>query len=57
MDMAPLILICSPILFPVEVTTLGMSPIQFGIMLLLITFVPFFSTFIPDLIMPELVPR
>ena len=101
MDMAPLILICAPILYPVVVTTLGMSPIQFGIMLLLnlgiglctppvgsalfvgsavgripiekaskalipfyimmicvlllITFVPFFSTFIPDLIMPEMV--
>jgi tripartite ATP-independent transporter DctM subunit len=99
MDMAPLILICAPILYPVVVTTLGMSPIQFGIMLLLnlgiglctppvgsalfvgsavgripiekaakalipfyimmlcvlllITFVPFFSTFIPDLLMPE----
>jgi tripartite ATP-independent transporter DctM subunit len=98
MDMAPLILICAPILYPVVVTTLGMSPIQFGIMLLLnlgiglctppvgsalfvgsavgkipiekaakalvpfyimmicvlllITFVPFFSTFIPDLLMP-----
>ena len=100
MDMAPLILICAPILYPVVVTTLGMSPIQFGIMLLLnlgiglctppvgsalfvgsavgkipiekaaralvpfyimmvcvlllITFVPFFSTFIPDLLMPEM---
>jgi len=100
MDMAPLILICAPILYPVVVTALGMSPIQFGIMmllnlgiglctppvgsalfvgsavgkipiekaakallpfyimmicvLLLITFVPFFSTFIPDLLMPEL---
>ena len=98
MDMAPLILICAPILYPVVVTTLGMSPIQFGILLLLnlgiglctppvgsalfvgsavgripiekaakalvpfyimmicvlllITFVPFFSTFIPDLLMP-----
>jgi tripartite ATP-independent transporter DctM subunit len=100
MDMAPLILICAPILYPVVVTTLGMSPIQFGILLLLnlgiglctppvgsalfvgsavgripiekaakalipfyimmicvlmlITFVPFFSTFIPDLLMPEI---
>jgi tripartite ATP-independent transporter DctM subunit len=103
MDMAPLILICAPILFPVVVTTLGMSSIQFGIMLLLnlgiglctppvgsalfvgsavgripiekaakalipfyimmicvlllITFFPFFSTFIPDLIMPEVIAR
>jgi tripartite ATP-independent transporter DctM subunit len=101
MDMAPLILICAPILYPVVVTTLGMSSIQFGIMLLLnlgiglctppvgsalfvgsavgripiekaaralipfyvmmlvvlvlITFVPFFSTFVPNLIMPEVV--
>ncbi len=97
MDMAPLILIVTPILYPVVVTTMGMSPIQFGIMLLLnlgiglctppvgsalfvgcavgripiekaskalipfyimmicvlllITFVPFFSTFIPDMFM------
>lgn len=35
MDMAPLILICTPIIYPVVVQTLGMSPIQFGIMLLL----------------------
>ena len=35
MDMAPLILITTPILFPVVVTTMGMSPIQFGIMLIL----------------------
>lgn len=35
MDMAPLILITTPILFPVVVTELGMSPIQFGIMLML----------------------
>jgi len=35
MDMAPLILITTPILYPVVVTTLGMSPIQFGIMLIL----------------------
>jgi tripartite ATP-independent transporter DctM subunit len=98
MDMAPLILICTPILYPVVVKTLGMNEIQFGIMLLLnlgiglctppvgsalfvgcavgkipiekatkallpfyimmivvlllITFIPFFSTFIPDLLMP-----
>ncbi len=97
MDMAPLILIVTPILFPVVVTTMGMSPIQFGIMLLLnlgiglctppvgsalfvgcaigkipiekaskallpfyimmicvlllITFVPFFSTFVPNTFM------
>jgi tripartite ATP-independent transporter DctM subunit len=99
MDMAPLILITTPILYPVVVKTLGMSPIQFGIMLmlnlgiglctppvgsalfvgcavgkisieeatkamvpfyitmivvlLLITFVPDFSMFIPNLVMPE----
>lgn len=35
MDMAPLILICTPILYPVVVTSLGMSPIHFGIMLML----------------------
>lgn len=33
MDMAPLILICTPILLPV-VTALGMSPIQFGVLLM-----------------------
>ncbi|MCD6397302.1 MAG: TRAP transporter large permease [Spirochaetaceae bacterium] len=35
MDMAPLILITTPILYPVVVTALGMSPIQFGVMLIL----------------------
>ena len=35
MDMAPLIMILTPILYPVVVGKLGMSPIQFGIMLLL----------------------
>lgn len=35
MDMAPLILITTPILYPVVVTSLGMSPIQFGVMLIL----------------------
>jgi len=35
MDMAPLILITTPILYPVVVNTLGMSPIQFGVMLIL----------------------
>lgn len=35
MDMAPLILITTPILYPVVVTELGMSPIQFGVMLIL----------------------
>ncbi len=35
MDMAPLILITTPILYPVVVKTLGMSPIQFGIILML----------------------
>jgi len=35
MDMAPLILICTPILFPVLVVKMGMDPIHFGIMLIL----------------------
>lgn len=35
MDMAPLILITTPILYPVVVGTLGLSPIHFGIMLML----------------------
>jgi tripartite ATP-independent transporter DctM subunit len=35
MDMAPLILITTPILYPVVVGTLGMSPVHFGIMLIL----------------------
>ncbi len=35
MDMAPLILICTPILYPVAVTTLGLSPIHFGIMMMI----------------------
>lgn len=35
MDMAPLILITTPILFPVVVTVLGMHPVQFGIMMML----------------------
>lgn len=34
MDMAPLIIICTPVLLPV-VTQLGMSPIQFGVLLIL----------------------
>ncbi|HVJ43052.1 MAG TPA: TRAP transporter large permease [Dongiaceae bacterium] len=34
MDMAPLILICTPIFLPV-VVSLGMSPIQFGILLMM----------------------
>jgi tripartite ATP-independent transporter DctM subunit len=34
MDMAPLILICTPILFPVLVLKMGMDPIHFGIMLI-----------------------
>jgi TRAP-type C4-dicarboxylate transport system permease large subunit len=33
--MAPLILITTPILYPVAVGALGMSPIHFGIMLIL----------------------
>ncbi len=99
MDMAPLILITTPILYPVVVKALGMNPIQFGIMmmlnlgiglctppvgsalfvgcavgkisieeatkamlpfyltmivvLLLITFIPDFSLYIPNLVMPE----
>ncbi len=35
MDMAPLILITTPILYPVVVGALGLSPIHFGIMLIL----------------------
>jgi len=35
MDMAPLILICTPILFPIMVLKMGMDPTHFGIMLLL----------------------
>ena len=35
MDMAPLILICTPILFPVLVLKMGMDPVHFGVMLLL----------------------
>ena len=100
MDMAPLILITTPILYPVFVGSLGMSPIHFGIMLILnlaiglttppvgsalfvgcaighirmekvtkallpmwgamvvvlmlITFVPEITMFIPDLLMPQL---
>ncbi len=99
MDMAPLILITTPILMPVAVNVLGMSPIQFGVMLILnlaiglttppvgsalfvgcaigrirmdqvvrallpmwgvmvlvlmlVTFIPEISTFIPDLLMPQ----
>jgi len=35
MDMAPLILITTPILYPVVVGSLGMDPVQFGVMLIL----------------------
>lgn len=35
MDMAPLILITTPILYPVVVGALGMHPVQFGIMMML----------------------
>lgn len=35
MDMAPLIIITTPILYPVVVGYLGMDPIQFGVMLIL----------------------
>ncbi len=98
MDMAPLILIVTPILYPVMVNELGMDPVHFGVMLILnlaiglctppvggalfvgcavgeikienetkallpflaimivvllfITFIPSFSTFIPNLLMP-----
>ena len=101
MDMAPLILIVTPILYPVIVNEIGMDPIHFGVMLilnlaiglctppvggalfvgcavgeikvedetkallpfllimvvvlLLVTYIPFFSTYIPDLIMPAIV--
>jgi len=34
MDMAPLILICTPIMLPV-VTTLGVDPVHFGMIMLL----------------------
>ncbi|TMV66669.1 TRAP transporter large permease subunit, partial [Thioclava sp. BHET1] len=34
MDMAPLILICTPIFLPV-VTDLGMDPIQFGVIMMM----------------------
>ena len=99
MDMAPLIVITTPILYPVVVGALGLSPVHFGIilmlnlaiglctppvgsalfvgcaigkvsiekvtkallpfyavmvaMLMLITFVPEITMFIPNLIMPE----
>jgi len=35
MDMAPLILIVTPILYPVLIGKFGMSPIHFGIMLMI----------------------
>ncbi len=35
MDMAPLILIMTPILYPIVVNTIGMSPVHFGIVLML----------------------
>lgn len=35
MDMAPLIIICTPILYPVVVGTLGMDPVQFGVVMIL----------------------
>ena len=35
MDMAPLILITTPILFPVVVNELGMHPVQFGVIMML----------------------
>ena len=103
MDMAPLILIVTPILYPVMVNEIGMDPVHFGVMLILnlaiglctppvggalfvgcavgkipiekvikslvpfyfimiavlliITFFPLFTTFIPDLIMPAVVAK
>jgi tripartite ATP-independent transporter DctM subunit len=35
MDMAPLIIICTPILYPVVVGALGMNPVQFGVVMIL----------------------
>ena len=35
MDMAPLILICTPILLPLVVAHVGMDPVQFGIMMMI----------------------
>jgi tripartite ATP-independent transporter DctM subunit len=35
MDMAPLIIICTPILYPVVVGALGMDPVQFGVVMIL----------------------
>ena len=35
MDMAPLIIIVTPILYPVVVGTLGMDPVHFGLMLIM----------------------
>lgn len=35
MDMAPLIIICTPILYPVVVGALGMDGVQFGVMMIL----------------------
>ncbi len=103
MDMAPLILIVTPILYPVMVGSLGMDPIHFGIMLifnlaiglctppvgsalfvgcavgkikieevtkallpifavmiivlLIITYFPIFTMFVPNIMMPELITR
>ncbi len=103
MDMAPLILIVTPILYPVMVGSLGMDPIHFGVMLifnlaiglctppvgsalfvgcavgkikieevtkallpifavmiivlLIITYFPIFTMFVPNIMMPELITR
>ena len=35
MDMAPLIVICTPILFPVLVTQMGVHPVQLGVIMML----------------------
>lgn len=35
MDMAPLIIICTPILYPVVVGALAMDPVQFGVVMIL----------------------
>ena len=59
MDVAPLIVIVTPVLMPV-VKAAGMSEITFGIMLIwpamfavlfLITYVPWFTEFLPNMFM------
>jgi TRAP-type C4-dicarboxylate transport system permease large subunit len=58
LDMAPTILICTPIFMPIA-QQFGMDPLQFGVMMLincalglclaLVTYVPAFSTWLPGL--------